>query len=106
MVYNGCNAVASHGDPVEARYFEERPSFEDVCCRMLGVVNGQARDATNEIVHYEFQYSSCVGATSFPDTVDRFKKDIFVEAIINDINGIEKVELHAQIGGQKQATLF
>jgi len=44
--------------------------------------------------------------TSFPDTVARFKKDIFVEAIINDINGIEKVELHAQIGGQKQAIVL
>ncbi|MFL2983817.1 MAG: FlgD immunoglobulin-like domain containing protein [Candidatus Neomarinimicrobiota bacterium] len=38
--------------------------------------------------------------TIFPDTVRRFQKDIFVEAIINDINGVEKAELHAQFGGQ------
>mgnify|MGYP006262515183 FL=1 len=36
---------------------------------------------------------------TFPDTINRFDKQIMVEAVVNDINGIESVELHAQIGG-------
>lgn len=36
---------------------------------------------------------------TFPDTINRFDKQIMVEAVVNDINGIESVELHTQIGG-------
>ena len=42
----------------------------------------------------------------FPDTINRFDKQIIVEAVVNDINGIESVELHAQIGGQQQKMII
>ena len=43
---------------------------------------------------------------TFPDTISRFDKQITVEAVVNDINGIESVELHAQIGGHQQKMII
>ena len=43
---------------------------------------------------------------TFPDTINRFDKQIMVEAVVNDINGVESVELHAQIGGHQQKMII
>ena len=43
---------------------------------------------------------------TFPDTINRFDKQIMVEAVVNDINGVESVELHAQIGGHQQKLII
>ena len=43
---------------------------------------------------------------TFPDTINRTDKQIMVEAVVNDINGIESVELHAQIGGHQQKMII
>ena len=43
---------------------------------------------------------------TFPDTIKRSDKQIMVEAVVNDINGIESVELHAQIGGHQQKIII
>ena len=42
----------------------------------------------------------------FPDTINRFDKQIMIEAVVNDINGIESVELHAQIGGNDEKIIL
>ena len=43
---------------------------------------------------------------TFPDTINRSDKQIMVEAVVNDINGVESVELHAQIGGHQQKMII
>ena len=43
---------------------------------------------------------------TFPDTINIRDKQIMVEAVVNDINGIESVELHAQIGGHQQKMII
>ena len=37
--------------------------------------------------------------SSFPDTIKKDDKQVYARAVVNDMNGIEKVELHVQIGG-------
>tara|TARA_Y100001970_G_scaffold260075_1_gene341764 strand:- start:1357 stop:3189 length:1833 start_codon:yes stop_codon:yes gene_type:complete len=36
---------------------------------------------------------------SFPDTINRYAKDIYAQAIVYDMNGVQNVELKVQIGG-------
>jgi len=36
---------------------------------------------------------------TFPDSIKRYEKNVYVSAIVNDINGVENVALHVQFGG-------
>ena len=39
---------------------------------------------------------------SFPDTVKRYAKNVYTEAVVTDMNGIRSTNLHVQIGGSQE----
>ena len=39
---------------------------------------------------------------SFPDTVKRYAKNVYTEAVVTDMNGIRNTNLHVQIGGSQE----
>ena len=44
--------------------------------------------------------------SSFPDTIQKNEKGVYAEAIVHDINGIETVELHVQLGGSNEIIIL
>ena len=43
---------------------------------------------------------------TFPDTIHKNDKQVYAQAIITDLNGIETAELHYQLGGSKDITVI
>ncbi len=40
--------------------------------------------------------------STFPDTIQKDEKGVYAEAVVNDINGIQNVELHVRLGGSDE----
>ena len=43
---------------------------------------------------------------TFPDSIKRFEKNVYASAVVDDINGVNNVALHVQMGGSSEVLVI
>ena len=44
--------------------------------------------------------------STFPDSIKRFEKNVYASAVVDDINGVDNVALHVQVGGSSEVIII